>query len=232
MTEYVGLFSGGKDSMTASHFKGVKEVIFCHTGMGVNEEFVKDTCKELGWKLNIVYPVHDDEYERFVKKYGFPKPTSHTWIMNRLKSNPVRSWYAKERKKRDVVLVSGIRLKESRRRAKFYKNLPEVHKSQNMKFTQPIKKWSKQDVADYIEKHNLPISPTYEITGVSGDCFCGAYSKKHENLKLMKYYPELAKKIQDLENKYNLSWGTYTSITDCTGQRTLEGLICNECLRE
>jgi len=218
--------------MCASHFKKVKEVLYCHTTMGVNEDFVRTVCKDQEWKLNILYPKYEDEYERFVKKYGFPKPTSHTWIMNRLKSNPVRSWYTKEKKKRDIVLVSGIRLKESKRREKMYRNLPEIHKSQNMMFTQPIKKWTEQDVADYLKKHNLPISPTYATTGVSGDCFCGAYSKRHENLKLMKHYPELAKKIQDIEKKTGKSWGTFTSVTNCTGQRTLEGLICNECMRE
>jgi len=230
--DLVGLFSGGKDSMTASHVSKVKEVIFCHTGIGLNEDFVKTTCKDLGWKLNIVYPKHDDEYERFIEKFGFPKPTNHTWIMHNLKSKPIRAWYNKEKHLRDIEFVSGIRRQESRRRMKIFKRTAERSVFEKMTFNSPIISWNHEKVAKYIKKHNLPIAPFYETLGLSGDCMCGAYNHKGEAMAINKNYPELAERIKGLEKKYRDSWGRYTSITACTGQRDLEGFICNECMTE
>lgn len=80
MTENIGLFSGGKDSLAACLVAGVKEVVYCRTGVGLNENYVIDTCNEFNWKLNIVEP-KELAYELFVNEFGFPKPTSHSWIM-------------------------------------------------------------------------------------------------------------------------------------------------------
>ena len=56
---YIGLFSGGKDSLTACHYmhsKGkLNEVVYCHTGVGLNENYVRKMCKKCFrfelWKL-------------------------------------------------------------------------------------------------------------------------------------------------------------------------------------
>jgi len=219
--------------MAACKFHGVNEVIYCHTSVGLNEKYVKQTCSDMGWKLNIVRPVHKDEFERFVKMYGFPKPTSHTWIMNRLKTNPIRTWFRKERKKRDIRFISGIRRKESKRRFKNYHKGGKMQQTdimEGMTFFKPIMNWTKKDVLDYHKLWNLPSSPIYRTMSISGDCFCGAYCKKHESLLLIKHHPELAKKIMDLESKYNKSWGQYMGLTACDGQTTLESNICTECI--
>jgi len=234
----IGLFSGGRDSLTACHVlwkKGeLDEVCYCRTGVGLNEDYVVATCKKYGWKLNIITPKYDDEYERFCRRYGFPRPTSHTWIMHRLKLNPLRYWHNREKQNRAIEFVSGIRLKESSKRMKNFRKDGYRNTMEGMTFIKPISEWSKQDVLDYIKKHKLEISPIYATMGISGDCFCGAYAKRHESMTLMKFHPELAKKLMDLENEKEVRfhWGSYTSITACTGQRTIEGMVCNECLRE
>ena len=232
-TTNVGLFSGGRDSLTACHYlwkKGeLNEVIYCRTGVGLNEEYVKKMCNQFGWKL-LILEGKETEFEDFVKQYGFPKPTSHTWIMNRLKTNPIRKWHNQEKYKRTIRLISGIRKKESKRRFRTFRGPTDVF--EGMTFFKPILNWSKNDVLEYIKKHHLEISPIYATIGVSGDCFCGAYAKKHWALLLDQHYPELAKKIKDLEKKYDQSWGQYMSLTACQGQKKLEGVICNECLVE
>ena len=100
---FIGLFSGGRDSLVSCHKAnielGMQEVIYCETGVGLNKEYVIDICKKLGWKLNIIKPFVGFGYEDFIKRYGFPRPTSHTWIMHRLKLNPIKRFYGKEKKK-------------------------------------------------------------------------------------------------------------------------------------
>ncbi len=225
----IGLFSGGKDSLVACLVAGVKEVVYCHTGVGLNEDYVKMICNKLNWKLNIVYPKYEDEFERFVKKYGFPKPTNHSWIMHNLKSKPVDKWFRKEIKNRMITFVSGIRRSESLKRKKLYKE--EVIFYQGKEFRYPILEWSRLKRDNYIKVHKLPISPFYATLGISADCMCGAYSSRGEAIALDLNYPVLANRLKELEHKTGLSWGRHTNITDCTGQKTLEGLICSECVR-
>ena len=60
--KFVGLFSGGKDSLVACHLLAemgeLDEVLYCKTGIGLDENFdyVVDTCKKYNWKLNIEQP--------------------------------------------------------------------------------------------------------------------------------------------------------------------------------
>ncbi len=227
--QYVGLFSGGKDSLVACLVARVKEVVYCKTGVGLNEDYVKETCKKLDWELNIIEP-KELEYELFCIQYGFPRPTSHTWIMQRLKLNPVKKWHRQEIKKRNIIFVSGIRIKESHRRAMNFKNDKEIEESNGMKFYKPLLNWSNVAVINYIKKFDLEISPTYKTLGLGGDCLCGAFTKRQHAQLLLEYYPEFAKRIQELEPHCRGKWGQWMSLTACQGQKKLDSLICNECM--
>ena len=232
MTENIGLFSGGRDSLVACHYlweQGkLNEVLYCRTGVGLNEDYVKEISENFGWKLNIIHPVKN-EFEMFCERYGFPRPTSHFWIMNRLKWNPLEKWHAKQKKKRDIVLVSGIRLQESKRRRMNFKGDTLLTESRGMKFLKPLLHWSGLKVLDYIKSKKLRISPIYKTVGIGGDCFCGAYSKKQHSKLLMEHHPKLANRILELEKTCRGSWGQWMGLTDCQGQRSLDSLICNEC---
>ncbi len=227
--QYVGLFSGGKDSLVACLVARVKEVVYCKTGVGLNENYVIETCKKLGWKLNIIEP-KELEYELFVNQYGFPRPTSHTWIMQRLKLNPLKKWHRQESKKRNLILISGIRIKESHRRTMIYKNDKKLDESNGMIFFKPLLNWSNLAVINYIKEHNLKVSPIYQTLGLGGDCLCGAFTKRQHALILLEKYPEFAKRIQELEDNSRGHWGQFMSLTACQGQKKLDGLICNECM--
>jgi len=229
MTELVGLFSGGKDSLVACLVASVKEVIYCRTGVGLNEEYVKRICEKFEWKLNIVEP-KNREYEKFCMRYGFPRPTSHSWVMQRLKLNPIGKWYRQEKKKgRDITLVSGIRTAESKRRAMKFPTDGGVE-AQGMKFFRPIRTWSNQKVEDYIKEHGLEISPIYATLGLGGDCLCGAFTKRQHGKLLLEHYPEFAKRIKELETTCRGHWGQFASVTACEKQGGIEDFICSECM--
>src|SRR6185312_14666193 len=119
--KYIGLFSGGKDSMAACHLmweKGLlKEVLYAKTGVGLPEniEFVENITKEYGWKLHTVEPKQNEHYEDFLRKFGFPHQGMHSAIMGYLKYHPWRAW---SRQNPGYTLVSGRRINESKRRSK------------------------------------------------------------------------------------------------------------------
>lgn len=191
-------------------------------------------CKKFAWKLNIVEP-KELTYELFVNQYGFPRPTSHTWIMQRLKLNPLKKWYREQKKKgRDIIFVSGIRIKESKRR-KLNFGKDQVYEESlvgeiKIKFYKPIKNYSDRDVSDYIKTHELKISPIYDTLGLGGDCLCGAFTKRHHAYILNEKYPELAEKIKELEKNCRGYWGQFQSLTACENQSKIDGLVCNECM--
>lgn len=77
LPEYVGLFSGGKDSTVACHSVNVKKVVYCKTGVGLNLDFVKDFCQSMGWELIVLEPKIGESFEDFVRKFGFPHVGMH-----------------------------------------------------------------------------------------------------------------------------------------------------------
>ena len=245
MTEYVGLFSGGKDSMVACLEAGVKEVVYCRTGVGLNEEYVVKTCKRFGWKLHIVEPKEGETYEDFVRRFGFPHQGIHNTIMGMLKWHPMRKWYSTQKKLgRDIIYISGRRKKESARRKRMKSN-KEYLEMDGIKFYSPIFDWSTGEVWVYLEEHNIDRSPIYETMHLSGDCMCGAFSQKGESGILSIFHPEMAKRFRRMEAEYGGKWGNQISMTDMEKQQNLEiwmdalteagigdDLICQECTVE
>lgn len=232
--ELVGLFSGGKDSLVACDIAGLKEVVYCRTGVGLNENYVKEICERFDWNLNIVEPA-PFEYETFVQRYSFPRPTSHTWIMQRLKLNPIKKWFREQKKLgRDIVFGSGIRIKESKRRKMNFAGDVDYEETLvgelYMRFCKPIKHWSSIDVSNYIKDNKLQISPTYKTLGLGGDCLCGAFTKREHTYILNEHYPKFAERIKELEKNCRGHWGQFQSLTACENQSKIEGFVCNECM--
>ena len=132
ITKFVGLFSGGKDSLAVCHYLWKKEclneVLYCDTGIKArgNFEFVLSTCHDYKWKLNIVYPKVGETYEDFVRKFGFPHSGIHPSIMGYLKWHPIRKW---ARENQGVCFVSGRRKKESKRRLRLQKYIEKPEKN-------------------------------------------------------------------------------------------------------
>src|SRR6185503_999076 len=126
--KYVGLYSGGKDSVVACHVMANKvkltDVLYAKTGVGLKEnvEFVEQYCKKMGWNLIVCEPKEGEHYEDYVRKFGFPHQPMHSSIMGFLKYHPWRKWY-KEHKDENIVLVSGRRVTESKRRNKLMRKI-------------------------------------------------------------------------------------------------------------
>lgn len=226
----IGLFSGGKDSLVACLVADVKEVLYCRTGVGLNEDYVKEMCEKFNWKLNIVEPKANETFEMFVERYGFPHQGIHNSVMGCLKGHPIRKWYSKQMKLgRNILFISGRRKNESARRKRMKSN-KEYVKFDGMNFWSPIFKWTTVDVWDYIKEHNLKRSPIYETMHISGDCFCGSFSSRGESNFLQMFHPELANRLIELEKKYGGKWGNQISMTDMKKQTKLdEALICQDC---
>lgn len=196
------MFSGGKDSLVAGHSdKEVKESVYCKTGVGLNFDYVLEQCNKLGWKLNVLFPKDGEAFEDFVNKFGFPHVSMHNAVMGYLKWHPIRKWNGEQKELgRDILLVSGRRKKESKRRMRMKSN-KQYSEMEGMKFYAPIYYWTTKEVWQYIKNNNLTVSPIYETMHMSGDCFCGAFAQKGESQLLYTFHKDLANRMKELEDR-------------------------------
>lgn len=201
-------FSGGRDSLAITHWMMTHypetEVFHINTGIGIERtrQFVRDTCKEFGWKLHEIRAKEDcgQDYDKLVRKWGFPGKDGHTVMYNRLKERGIEKMVREcgGRKKR-VLIVTGIRHDESRRRMRYGGR--EVNRKGSQVWCNPIYWWSAAERDDYIKQHNLPINPVSQLLGMSGECLCGAYAHKGEKALVRLVCPETADRIDRLEQE-------------------------------
>lgn len=229
--EYIGLFSGGKDSLTVCHKWWIEHgkkpftVLYCRTGVGLNEEYVTSICKKYNWTLVIVEPKSGETFEDFVEKYGFPHQGMHNSIFGCLKGHPIRKWHNEQKKLgRNIIFLSGRRKKESKRRMRMKSN-KEMANFDGMMFYSYIYNMTTPEVWGYLNENKLERSPTYETMHLSGDCLCGAFSSKGESDWLSVFHPEMAKRFMELEKKYGSKWGNQISITDMSKQQKMESWL-------
>lgn len=143
----------------------------------------------------------NDDYEKLVRKMGFPGPSMH-WIMYlALKHKPIKN-FVKQHHDEDetVAFISGVRKNESDRRAK---NLSDDVISENWDgctVVSPLANWSKTDVSTFRTNRNLPSNSVSDILGMSGECLCGAYGSREELEKIKRWgYTDAARFIENLE---------------------------------
>jgi 3'-phosphoadenosine 5'-phosphosulfate sulfotransferase (PAPS reductase)/FAD synthetase len=200
-----GMFSGGHDSLCSTHiaaqhpsFSGVLHV---NTGIGIEEtrEYVRQTCDRFGWRL---YEVRAPEglYERRCLQYGMPGgPVEHGIMYQLLKDEQVRIHVRTHKGRRGgkVGLVTGIRAGESNRRMRVYPT--PIRREFAQLWINPILDWSARDVNDYIAEHDLPRNPVVDKLHRSGECLCGALARPEELDEIGFWYPDVARRIRDLE---------------------------------
>ena len=244
--DFYGLCSGGKDSVSVCHWFSTnypelfKGILFVDTTIGIPDtrKFVEELCKEQGWELHIRKP--DTSFRDWVMEYGFPTQRAHRYIMGYLKYHPMRK-FIKEKSLNHGCLIAGVRRTESKRRMKTVKGA--IHKEGRLHFCQPFIDKTSPWVFDYLNSNDLHISPVYQTMHFSGDCLCGAYAKREEMHMLKGFYPDVAKKLSDLEKelaksknpnvqKY-LHWGNNVGFDNITNQETLEeSLVCTDCMND
>jgi len=237
---FVGLFSGGKDSLATCHYmwkRGLMdEVLYCYTGIGLgqNVDYVIETCRKLNWTLHIEFPRGRFTYEELVRRYGFPGPGLHMGTMRWLKWMGIRR-FNRANYDYSPAFVSGTRTLESNRRKITLKNAVSlVTKGEAKKypilFFSPLFYWTDEQVYQYIKDNELELSPVYETMHMGGDCFCGCYAARGEVDLIATFHPDLAQKIKALEYKYGGKWGKGPANKDGSMTEALEKLVCSDCI--
>jgi len=231
--KFYACVSGGKDSVTSADVVDklgkLSGVIFIDTTIGIQEtkDFVIDLCKKRDWELIILKP--EMTYEEFVNKYGFPTARFHHVVMGRLKYIPLRKFII-EHKQEKIGIISGVRKFESKRRGRTAK---PILKDGSMIFVAPIFYLKTEEVWSYIKENNLEVSPVYKTLHLSGDCMCGAFSEMGEAELISLFYPEIAKRIEELEIKYckikYCKWGNQSSMSGAIKQKRMDNFICADC---
>lgn len=223
-------FSGGKDSLVATHYvmselENVdidKYVVFVDTGvmLPITRPYVEEVCRQFGWNLKIL---HGNFFEK-AEKFGMPT-MRRRWCCWECKLKPIAEFTRTLKPQR--VEVTGLRRDESIRRRK----LPEIFYVKKLcvwKYA-PIINWTEKDVLNYIQKHNLPMPPHYRL-GIRETCQCGAFSSKKQMMILKAQFPELFQKFIELERGFKSHGAAFffqgkpTYAKDLAKQKTLMDL--------
>jgi 3'-phosphoadenosine 5'-phosphosulfate sulfotransferase (PAPS reductase)/FAD synthetase len=235
-THLFGLFSGGHDSLCATHvasqhplFNGAVHI---NTGIGVDatNQFVVDTCRREGWALKQYLP--PVAFDDIVLKHGFPGPGGHFFMYIRLKERCLRQLVRDHKRDRNdrIMLVSGVRIEESARRMGHDET---VYREGAKVWVAPILNWSSDDKNDYIEAQGLPRNPVVGALCMSGECLCGAFARPDEMVEIETFYPETARRIRDLEARarevgVHARWGTRPP-REPKEERQLSLPLCHSC---
>ena len=214
-THIIGMFSGGHDSLVATHIASQHPrfsfAAHMNTGIGIEEtrQFVRDTCQDWGIELREYHAaeyvradgVPDPQvYEELVVEHGFPGPPMHRIMYNSLKERPLRHMLRDldtERGER-VLLITGVRRDESARRMA---HAEPVHEWEAKVWVAPIYNWSKRDCYQYIREHGLKRNWVSDVLHMSGECLCGAFAHPGELEEIRTWFPEAAAEIERIERR-------------------------------
>jgi 3'-phosphoadenosine 5'-phosphosulfate sulfotransferase (PAPS reductase)/FAD synthetase len=129
------------------------------------------------------------------REWGIPN-FRFRWCCRELKIKPIRDFLDKI--KGPKAVIDGIRAEESNIRANY---LPIwFHPGFKCISVSPIFRWTKKRVVKYVANADLPENPVQSL-GCSAECWCGAYKRKADFLKLKEIKPELFEKLSDLETQ-------------------------------
>lgn len=211
------LFSGGHDSLVSTHFVMANfpdlkpEVVHVDTGIGIPEtqKFVIDTCKWYGWPLKIYRASENVRadgtpdpmvYDDIVIKNGFPGPGAHRIMYSKLKQRQVRRLVRDHKTDRSdrIMLISGVRRQESARRMG---TTEECYREGAQVWVAPMLYMSSSDQREYMIDNDLQENPVKAKLCMSGECLCGAFAHKGELEEIRFWYPDVADRIDKLQER-------------------------------
>jgi len=242
MTTHIALFSGGKDSLVATHYSyqhfPIDFVAYLDTNSGLpeNKEYVIDTCESHGWDLQIRRSPM--QLEEFVQRHGFPGPAIHSWAFRYFKERQLGKMATEYGQ---AIYYSGVRQSESSRRNKNVRG--KYGTDQRWDWVRPIHNFTENDCREYIETHDLRTNPLYDTIGRSGDCYCGAFAHRATELaELQEYYPEHYDWLTKIEKqakqwdhdspKDKWGWGGLTAAelrAELAQDDELQSTLCSNC---
>lgn len=208
--ESMVMFSGGHDSLVATHYcmenDLTEAVLHLDTGTGIDEniEFIEDICDRYNWPLIIREAKKD--YKEFVMEWGFPSGSAHSWAYRYLKEHTLGSVST------DCVVdkpefYTGVRKSESERRMRTIE--AERQERDQWVWVAPIADWTQEDCDEYIDDHDLSRNSVVDNIHRSGECFCGAFATRDEELiDLQAHYPDHAEWLMELEKEVQEEIGT------------------------
>lgn len=173
--------------------------------------------------------------------YGFPGPGAHGRAYNRLKERQIMVLLRESKvghpRCARVLVLSGIRRAESRRRSKRETiNRPQ---GKSAVFVNPLIDWTGEDMRGYRREHDLPESPAAALLHRSGECNCGAFAKADDERPMLQaLYPDFfAAVIESREREAQAAgvrwcrWGGYDLDGNRAGEVSRErpGLLCESC---
>jgi 3'-phosphoadenosine 5'-phosphosulfate sulfotransferase (PAPS reductase)/FAD synthetase len=260
----VCMLSGGNDSMAVAHRcrEHYDTLFHINTGTAVEEgprlSVAAHVRRAADWlDKPLVVLSAGDAYEqmvlgghRFVRGerageieegHGFPGPGMHGKAYARLKERQIEELLRRAKRGQDrdtsVLLISGVRRFESRRRAK---RMPLSERG-SAKYVSPLIDWTAHDLARYRREHRLPESDVAALMHRLGECNCGAFAHAAaERAMLAGLFPRTFARIRDLEDRAEAAglrwcrWGGY----DLQGVRSTEAsgeqrsLACSDCGRQ
>lgn len=208
---HYAMFSGGHDSLVSTHYcmeQGDAEaVLHLDTGTGIpeNEQYVRDVCDRYDWPLRI--ETAKKSLKEFGKEWGLPLSSSHGWAYRYFKAHSIQRVASDHDEK--PHLYTGVRKDESERRMRTVKADTQEDATGRWYWHAPIAEWSKQDCLDYIDEHGLPKNPVVENVHRSGECYCGAFANRDEELvELQAHYPDHYEWLMEVEQEVQDEIGT------------------------
>ncbi|HEU5013921.1 MAG TPA: phosphoadenosine phosphosulfate reductase family protein [Roseiflexaceae bacterium] len=253
----VGLFSGGNDSLVTMHvlsrWAATRSVAFSvahiNTGIGIEATrvFVRETCAAFGWTLR-EYKTDPARYVELVTGRhgyrnipgGFPGAPLHSMYYRELKDRQVaalmRDMKRGHARNARVVLVSGIRQQESRRRmGRQY----AIYKEKARIWVAPLFGWNTEQLLDYRDAERLPRNQVSDCLHMSGECLCGAMNSPGELAEIRFWFPETAAQLDAIAEQVQAAgypWGWDEKRPDWydkvkQGQQMFDGFepLCSSC---
>lgn len=224
-------FSGGKDSQacliqTCKEF-GANNVtaIFCDTGWEheLTYNHINECCNKLGVNLITLKNKSVDGMIGLCKRMRWFPSSQNRMCTVKLKIEPMIDWVLSQDD--NLILIQGIRAKESVARAKFEtqcsyfkeyffegktkklyrkKAVLEWCKGHDASVLRPIFDWDAQQVIDYILENGQKPNPLYMKGVTRVGCFPCIYARLNE-LKIMAKNPEYVQRVVDLEKEINIT---------------------------
>jgi 3'-phosphoadenosine 5'-phosphosulfate sulfotransferase (PAPS reductase)/FAD synthetase len=227
-------FSGGNDSIVATHwamnrFPGCVAITAdTQIGLKAARDHQQAVCDLFKWDREVAAPVVEGppptwsgdpwvdgqtSYEEFVFNHGFPGPSQHARMYQRLKQRAfriIKKRLGKRPQRSRILVISGIRADESAIRAGYKRAFME-EPSECFVWCNPFYYCSAADFATYRDEFGLPFNPVKAKCGISGECCCGSFAAVGEREAYRQVEPEFAEYLDQIEakvrQKFPWGWG-------------------------
>lgn len=214
----MAFLSGGKDSAVASYIgykfaraKGLRfQLVHIDTTINVpeTEEYVWRYARWLDVELVILRP--EKTFREYARDFPYwPNLVHARWCYYYLKIRPLAK-YLSQFPEYSVLQVTGIRQNESLfREKKFEKPFDVVCDKKHGRPCQyvwhPVLHLSAYDLERLVRQFGIPRNPVWDVLGFSGECLCLAGMPRGSLDRLIRYYPNVAKELAEIDDIINSS---------------------------